>query len=81
MSDLLTALMILPWLIPLGLFTVIFFEWSARTRGEDNMSAWLLCQWEEHQGKGDSRPDGGGSGLPRQSSEDAIRQLLGEKRG
>lgn len=33
MPDLLTALTVLPWLIPGGLFTVIFFEWSARDRG------------------------------------------------
>lgn len=37
-GDLLTALGCLGWLIPLGFFTFIFLEWSARHKGEENLA-------------------------------------------
>jgi hypothetical protein len=42
LSDWLTAMTILPWLIPLGFFVFIFLEWSGRDRREDNVHARLF---------------------------------------
>lgn len=56
-SDLLTALVTLPWLIPLGFFTFIFLEWSGRDRGEAHLYARLLGQRKEYESKRDSEEE------------------------
>jgi hypothetical protein len=48
MADGWVALTCLPWLIPLGIFTVIFMEWSGRGRGEENLHTRLFGEERIH---------------------------------
>lgn len=52
LSDLLTVLMIFPWLIPLGFFAFIFLEWSGKDRGAQE-----VLRMQDSNVQGDVPPD------------------------
>jgi hypothetical protein len=81
LGDLLTALTVLPWLIPLGFFTFIFIEQSGRGRGEANLYARLLGEWQEYARSTAGRIDRSRGGMPGRSQEDALRRLLDGEEG
>jgi len=76
LGDLLTALWVGVWFIPISFFTVLFVEWSARSRGENNLYARMVGFGKINEGQGDSQSGGRRGDLSRRLADDAPGIVL-----